>query len=591
MIPTIPRHRVRLAGLVLALALVAVAGRLMWLQVFSADELLARGFVDQKTLNLLEDLRAKGILSALEDGQVVVDEMRLPKEVTDPYMAERVRRIAAKARIRPGQDGFDFRLVKVSAPSRLLHRQVVMRGGIFDRKGLPLATTTLNQRDGSQKRQYHLGAAAQPVLGFYNPLYGKLGLEAALESIMLSPDPVSPVEYLLKGRRGVRTGNKVFLTLDSELQKRVYQLFEGRAGAAVILDVQTGGIRAAVSSPAFDPQHASHAEWLAARNQNRGQALQSRAWDRIYPPGSTFKLTVAATWLETQKGPIRHTPALFVGHKDILLNISEMVSHGKVDLFRALVRSSNIYFARMGVDLGPKVKKMARRLGFNQPVDLIPQAPDLSYPVETSLAYAHYDYKTEKDGTVSRSLKPFTTWRRDRKIAAQCAIGQNLIQATPLQMASIAQTIANGGLMRAPYLVMGMGNPVHRDYFRFLRPPQPKRVMKPRTAEYLQKAMAEVMISGTGRSAPRLFVNGIPVAMAGKTGTAETGDKDDSTHAWFVGFAPVDEPRIAIAVMLDRGGRGGRVAGPLGSKIMEAALTPEFNSPYHLTAGLKGKQP
>ena len=586
----IPRHRVRLAGLILLLGLLAVGGRLVWLQVVSAEELLARGFVDQKTLSLLEKLRTDGVLSAQEDGRVVVDEMRLDKVVPDAYMADRVRRIAAKARIHPGQDGFDFRLVKVSAPNRLLHRQVVLRGGIYDRQGLPLATSKLNQRDGSQSREYPLGAAAQPVLGFFNPVYGCLGLESYMEPILLSPDPVNPVRYLLKGRRGVRTGNKVFLTLDSELQKKVYDLFDKRTGAAVVIDVKTGGIRAAVSAPAFDPSSADSKAWLAARNQERGKQLKSRAWDLLYAPGSTFKLAIAATWLESQKGPITHTPALYVGKKDLLLNISEITAHGKTDLFRALVRSSNIYFARLGVDLGVKSQKMVQRMGFNKPVDLIPQAPELKYPVEPSLAFAHYEYKTDDQGKVSRKLKPFTTWRRDRKIAAQCAIGQNQVRVTPLQMASVAQAIANGGLMREPYLVMGLGNPLNQDYFRHLRPPQPRRVMKPQTAEYLKRAMAEVMISGTGRSAPRLLIKGVPVPIAGKTGTAETGDKDSSTHAWFVGFAPADEPRYAVAVMLEKGGRGGKVAAPFAVKVLEAALTPEIEIPHHLTADLKGNK-
>ena len=591
MITMIPMNRVRTAGLILFLCLLAVGARLVWLQVVSAEELLARGFVDQKTLSLLEKLRKDGILSAQSDGQVVVDEMRLDQAVTDAYMAERVRRIAAKARIHPGQEGFDFRLVKVSPPNRLLHRQVVLRGGIFDRKGLPLATSSLNPKDGSQTREYPLGAAGQPVLGFYNPLYGCLGLESALETIMLAPDPVSPVNYLLKGRRGVRMGNKVFLTLDSELQKKVYDLFADRKGAAVVLDVQTGGILAAVSAPAFNPDSATHKEWLAARTDERGKALTSRAWDRLYAPGSTFKLAVASAWLEDQKGPIRSTPALYVTQKDLLLNISEITAHGKVDLFRALVRSSNIYFARLGVDLGAKAQKMAQRYGFNQPLDLIPQAPELKYPVQTSLAYAHYEYRNDAEGRVSRELKPFTTWRRDRKIAAQCAIGQNLVQATPLQMASMAQIIANRGIMRKPYLVMGLGNPYHQDYFRHLRPAQPRRVLKPQSAAYLQKAMAEVMISGTGRSAPRLFVKGVPVNMAGKTGTAETGEEDAPTHAWFVGFAPVENPRFALAVMVENGGRGGKIAAPLAVQIMEAALTPEFNLSQQLASGLKGSQP
>ena len=232
--------------------------------------------------------------------------------------------------------------------------------------------------------------------------------------------------------------------------------------------------------------------------------------------------------------------------------------------------------------LGPAVPEMARSLGFNQPLDLIPQARDWRLPVEPSLAYAHYRFQPrsgDKGAPVERRLVPFNSFRRDKKIAAQCAIGQNLVAATPLQMAMVAQAVANQGVLRRPYLVAGLGDPRDRSTYEPWAPPTGKAVMSRATAARLRSVMARVMTQGTGRSAPKIVVDGRTLPMAGKSGTAETGVAGQEPHAWFVGFAPAKRPRLVVAVVVENGGWGGKVAGPVASAVLQAAFTPAPPAP------------
>ena len=366
------------------------------------------------------------------------------------------------------------------------------------------------------------------------------------------------------------------LTLDARMQRAAYRALEGKNGAVVILDVATGGILAAAGTPSFDPNQTERKAWLAARKRSRGKGpLVSRAWARLYPPGSTFKLVVAAAWLESHLEDGKLPGVRYCGKKDHSLNISDLKAHGKMDLHNALVKSCNIYFANLGVGLGPKVREMAARFGFNQGLDLLPQMPGVSLLAEPSLAYASYRYRKEQGlsgQTTSRELKLFKTFTRDYKIAAQCAIGQNLIAATPLQMAMVAQAIANRGELMLPYLVEQIPDPTAPGGVTALPPLSAGRAMSTRTADFLKEAMKDVVKRGTGRLLERDLAMPLGFTAAGKTGSADTGDKEARSHAWFVGFAPVKNPKVAIAVVVEHGGLGGRVAAPLAGRILQEAL-------------------
>ncbi len=565
--------RLAVVGLVLVLGLAAVGARLWWLQVHSRKEILATPYQDRRTLALLERLRKQGILSPGDQGRVRVDARRLEQAV-GTARARRIRRLVARARLYPGQAHFDPRLLRIRAPQRRWSGPVVLRGEIHDRRGRVLARGGPHTPGG---RRYPLGACTQPVLGFWHAVFGSRGLEAALEPVLSTPDQNRGATRRLRGRPA-RPGVEVWLTLDGRLQHRLWQLMQGRRGAAVVLEVATGAVLAAVSRPAFDPNTPDPADWRRARREQRGRRLRSRAWEELYPPGSTFKLVTAAAWLEDHPPSREPVPVEYCPGRDRRLHISDLSPHGRLDLGGALVRSCNVFFARLGVRLGPRVPALARRLGFNRPLDLIPQLGTVTLPAQPSLAYARYRYRRRATPTglrVERSLEPFTSFRRDPKIVAQCAIGQNLVAATPLQMAVVAQTIANGGFLVPPHLVRSIGRPGAGREYQLLDPPRGRQVISPETAAFLRRAMVEVMRRGTGRRAPALRLGEKVIPVAGKTGTAETGRPGDKPHAWFVGFAPADHPRLTIALVLENAGLGGRQAAPLAVAMLAAALEEE----------------
>ncbi len=567
--------RLVLTLVVLGLGLAAVVGRLAWVQVVQRRQILAHSYIDQETLQAMNHLLARGVFKPTASGRVAVDQAALALAVPQPDKRRRLLYCAARARLYPGDKKFDPRLLRVLAPGRRPGRRKVVRGRILDRLGRPLALSRLDQARGVQRRYYPLGPAAGHLLGFHHPVFGNHGLEAALDPVLTRHDPSLTGPEPLPGLGQPRLGTEVRLTIDRDLQKKAFQALDGRPGAVVILDVATGGILAAVGAPAFDPNQPDPAAWRAARTRDQGRGLRAKPWEVTYPPGSTFKLVVAAAWLEYKARTKLPDPVIMHTGRDPWLRISDIKAYGRVDLQKALYKSCNVYFARLGVSLGPAVPAVAARLGFNRPLELLPTDEGISLVTTPSLAYAAWRYRRRPAGGrghVSRRLVKFTTFRRDPKIVAQCAIGQNLVAATPLQMALVAQAIANRGVLLLPRLVAGIGNPARRHGYRAQGPVPGGRVMSRATADTLARAMRLVMTRGTGRRAGKMFIAGRPLQMAGKTGTAETGRPGEKPHAWFVGFAPAGRPRVAIAVVLENGGLGSQNAAPLGVRLLGEAL-------------------
>lgn len=575
-----PRVNTRLVMVLvlLVLGMGAVAGRMAWLQVVQRETILAKSYIDQETLGLMNHLLARGVLRADKSGKVIIDQAALARAVAQPDKRQRVIHHANRARLYPGDKSFDPRLVRVLAPGLRPGRRQVVRGRILDRLGRPLAVSRLDQARGVQRRSYPLGPATSQALGFHHPVFGNHGLEASLDPVLIKHDPTMTGVAPLAGLGKPRLGTDVRLTIDRDLQAKVYQALAGRKGSVVILDVETGSILAAVGSPAFDPNTTDPAAWRRVRSVDRGRGLIAKPWAQTYPPGSTFKLVVAAAWLEHQAAERLPEPVINHVGRDPWLRISDIKAYGRVDLNRALIKSCNVYFARLGVELGPKVPAMAQRLGFNQPLQLLPLDQGLSLKTQPSLAYAAWKYlRIASTGRpqVARRLIRLTTYKRDPKIVAQCAIGQNQVAATPLQMAMVAGAIANGGELMLPRLVAGLGNPNVPGAYRAQKPMSGGRVMSKASAARLQKAMRRVMTQGTGRRAGKMFMSGSEVAMAGKTGTAQTGREGEKHHAWFVGYAPAGKPRVAIAVVLEHGGLGSKAAAPLGVRLLGRALGAE----------------
>lgn len=557
-------------ALLVAVGLALVGGRIYWLQVTSRAKVLGQGYVDQNELQRMNDLLTAGVFKRGPQGEVVVDTNALQQAEPNARLRARYEHLAAAAHLRPGQRQFDPRLLRILPPQRRLAEPMILRGSIIDVRGKVLAHSTAG-RGGTQTRSYPLGSAGISAIGYYNPVHGSGGLENELKLILAAANPSMPELALSGPPFRYRLGCNVRLSIDSSLQALAHGLLDGRSGAAVLLDIKTGAVVAAAGLPAMDPNSTDTKAWRQARSEDKGRQLLSPAWQRRYPPGSCFKLVLAAAWLEANPG--KKPPVITCHGYDSTLRIHDLRAHGRTGLPEAVTHSCNVYFARLGRILGPKVRQIAQLFGFNKQTDLLPRMRDIKLVTAPSLAYAWLS----KSGSKGDGLHFFDTFKRDKKVAAQCAIGQNLVSATCLQMATVAQTIANKGMLMPPYLVSDFQDPADGAWREF-DPLPGRKVMSPKTAAKLAKMMNSVMTRGTGRRSNRMLAKENQGQVAGKTGTAETGVKGEQPHSWFIGFAPVDKPRYAVAVVIENGGHGSRAAAPAAVRLLAGAL--EWQSPH-----------
>jgi peptidoglycan glycosyltransferase len=353
-------------------------------------------------------------------------------------------------------------------------------------------------------------------------------------------------------------GGRVVLTLSAAAQKAALAGLAGHRGAAVALDPRTGAVLAMVSTPSYDPNRlSSHngtkiRSYYEALQADDGDPLLNRAVQQTYPPGSTFKVITSAAALSSGKfTPDSRIPSpreldLPQTDKNLKNFGGESCGDGKTSTLADAFRiSCNTAFGGLGMTLGgDKVREQAEKFGFGD--------NDLQVPTR-----------------IARSVFPDSLSKPQE---AQAAIGQYDVRVTPLQMAMVAAGVANGGDVMKPYLVREVQGP---DLSR-LSTTEPSvyrsDAISREVADQLTAMMELVVNGGTGRSAQ------IPgVRVAGKTGTAQhaTGE---APHAWFIGFAPADDPQVAVAVVVEDGGSagseatGGRVAAPIARNIMRAVL-------------------
>lgn len=543
--------------------------------VVQAPDLSARVYRAEPEHQWLERLIEGGGFGVDETGVVVVRE-RLAELEPSPAKARRAVELAAVLRAGGIRPVVPPAALYVADPRR---REPIARGDIVDRHGRLLATDV--PAGTGRKRVYPGGAADAAAVGVAAGIYAGRGAEATLASY-LGGEERAPAFLLLRAwLRGVPQGRRAALTLDRETQTAAYRALDGRRGAVVALDVHTGAILALVSSPAFDPNTAAGVEWLAAERDPR-RLFADRATRELYPPGSTFKVVTAAAALESGDDASLPEPGFVCSGYSARYRIRDIAPLGPVDLERALARSCNAYFAEVGNRVGRGLVETAARFGFGASIAV----PGLAEPAVASRAIGERDQRF---------------YERNPRLIAQAAIGQNLVSATPLQMAVVAAAVANGGWRVGPHLVaaralIDAGGAERRSAEST---PSPTRALSEATAERLRQILGEAVRMGTGRGLPALErrpdgivrtvprAAGAPAGWGGKTGTAEVGDLDgdghiagrELPHAWMIGFAPLDDPQVAVAVLVENGGSGARVAGPIAAEMLAAALNALAPSP------------
>jgi peptidoglycan glycosyltransferase len=427
--------------------------------------------------------------------------------------------------------------------------------------GNPVARSKPTDDDLKFQRSYSDPELYAHITGYYSFVYGAgAGIERGEDPLLSgSADALfyRRMVDLVTGRKP--QGASVELTIDPKVQKAASDGLGSQTGAVVALNPKTGAVLALVSHPTYDPNRlAGHdvkkvQQAYADLNDDPHRPLLDRAiGGDLYPPGSTFKVVTAAAALSSGKydentlvpGPARlDLPQTSV---DLPNDFAGTCGPGgKLTLTRALQISCNTAFGSLGLELGGNaLRDQAQKFGFGE---------QLGIPMRVTPSQVPQDMNPPQ--------------------SAQAAIGQYDVRVTPLQMAMVAAGVANGGVVMKPYLVDTVRAP-DLDVITQAQPQQLSRAVSKDVADQLTRMMEKVVSAGTGT---RAQISGVTVA--GKTGTAQHGD-GKAPHAWFIAFAPAQDPQVAVAVVVEDGGQlghegfGGSIAAPIAKNVMEAVLKP-----------------
>ena len=449
------------------------------------------------------------------------------------------------------------------------------------------------------QRNYPLGNYAAHVIGYVGEIsesqlkdqeflnvqagriIGQYGLERTFDKHLLGETGRKVIEVDAFGypKRSLSiqpplAGDDLYLTLDIRLQRLAEDLLGEEAGAIVALDPWNGDVLALASQPGFNPNDLSGGissqAWQQLLQDSR-HPLTNRAIQGQYPPGSTFKIVMAAALLETQTMKATDSMTchgIFPFGKRVFRDWKRG-GHGSVDLTKAIAESCDVYFYKVGNQLGiDPISRYSRQFGLGS---------------KTGIALS-----SERSGLV-----PSREWKQKNRSepwypgeTISVAIGQGFLSVTPIQMAKVVSIVATNGEMVQPRLLKGVRLRRTGNFKEEPLPSTQQASISPQTFFQIKKGLAAVVTKGTAKQAQSNIVS-----IAGKTGTAQVvalKDDDDKTevrkkhrdHAWFVAFAPVEEPKIAVAVIVEHMGHGGSAAAPLAKTIIEAYMN--FEKAQHV---------
>jgi len=347
--------------------------------------------------------------------------------------------------------------------------------------------------------------------------------------------------------RNPEPGKDLHLTIDLEFQKKIMQLIEGKNAIVAVMDLETGGLLALASTPAYDPNvfvSPDRAKERAAILASEHSPLLDRAMNSVYPPGSIFKLITGLAGLEM--GVIKPGSRFYCGGQFFSSAKARPMKcwwhsgHGSINLYESLERSCNVFFYNVARKVGPdQIAYHARLFGYGA-----------SYTLET--------------GKVSAGLIPDPQWKLKKMHlpwyegeTLNMGIGQGYVQSNPIQILRMTAMIAKDGEIVEPHLFQKERDPSVR---------RPRLPVKKENLSALRKGMLQAVQSpyGTGQLADVSFAR-----LAGKTGTAQ--DPPRQPHSWMTGFIPFDKPKLALVVFVENGGSGGITSGKIVKEILMAA--------------------
>ncbi|MDY3250313.1 MAG: penicillin-binding protein 2 [Candidatus Choladocola sp.] len=413
-----------------------------------------------------------------------------------------------------------------------------IRGSILSADGSVLAETQVSEL-GEETRVYPYANVFAHVIGYSSN--GKSGLEASCNYDLLTSHASVLTQIKDEAENEKMRGDSVVVTLNSQLQTAAYQALGSYNGAVIAMEPDTGKILAMVSKPDFDP-NSIEAIWDELVTDSTRSDLLNRATQGLYPPGSTFKILTTLAYLREEPKAFdnfQYNCSSQLTVDDVTINCYNSTVHGQENLESAFAHSCNTAYASIGMELdNESFRSMAEEFLFNK-----------SLP--TSLQHSTSRFELERNSSYGEQM---TT-----------AIGQGDTLVTPLHMALITSTVANGGIMMKPYCIDRIetydGDTVSKN-----SPTKYKRLMTTEEARILTEYMQETVKSGTATA-----LSGFGFTVAGKTGSAEyVSNGYEGTHSWFVGFSNVSDPDLVVVVIAEDGGTGSQTAVPIASQIFQS---------------------
>lgn len=413
------------------------------------------------------------------------------------------------------------------------------RGAIYAAGGQTLAETKTDET-GKETRVYPYANMFSHAVGYASN--GRYGIEALANYYLINSNTRLSEKVASDVAGEKYPGDSVITTLDVDLQQIAYDSLGMYSGAVIVSEPSTGRILAMVSKPDFDPNEINEI-WDDLINDKESSVLLNRATQGLYPPGSTFKIVTALEYI--RENPDSYSQYTFqcsghFSHGEERINCYHGTSHGSEDFTKAFAKSCNSAFASIGLGLD--------REKFGDTLD------ELLFNQELKVDFAYNQSKLVMNADTT-----------DADVM-QAAIGQGTTQMTPLQLNMITAAVANDGILMKPYLIDRVETK-ERNVVKQFSPDSYKRLMSEEEAQIMTGLMEEVVKSGTGTK-----LSGLSYTAAGKTGSAEYNKVKSDSHAWFTGFAPVEEPQVCVTIIIEGAGSGGDYAVPIAKRILDACF-------------------
>lgn len=410
------------------------------------------------------------------------------------------------------------------------------RGNIYSSDGTVIAET-LFTTDGKEIRNYPHKNLFSHVIGYSTN--GRIGVEDYCNYYLINSD-ISLAQKVANTTAGVKNpGNNVYTTLNFKMQQAANDAMGIYKGAIIVTEVSTGRILTMVSKPDFDPNEIVEI-WDDLLEDEESSVLMNRVTTGLYPPGSTFKMITSLEYIKENPDTYsKYSYQCNGSYKEDgnTIHCFHNIKHGKVNFKKSFAKSCNTSFTNIGMTLDKK--------DFSNTLEKLWFQKDLGLDFVTAISKTPVSEEITNEDMM------------------QVSIGQGTVQITPIHLNMITAAIANNGVLMRPYLVdcikSAEGDAVHTYKSR-----KYGTILSQQESAILREMMVEVVESGTATE-----ISGYGYTVGGKTGSAEYNSKDDS-HAWFTGFAPAENPEIAITVIIEGAGSGGDYAAPIARRVLDA---------------------